>query len=97
VLTLLSGDSPGPTYGEALGSGAAAPVWKGGTMRLTVKAAEAFGGPCCYQIKLTAWSRTVVSCDASFDYYNFSQFAIGVGVCPPAPADMGHEPTAMRP
>jgi hypothetical protein len=96
VLTLLSGDSPGPTYGEALGSGATAPVWKGGTMRLTVNAAEAFGGPCCYQIKLTAWSRTAVSCDVGA-YYNFSQFAIGVGLCPPAPAGVGREPLAMSP
>ena len=54
-------------------------------MRLTVDAAEAFLGPCCYQIKLTAYSRTVVSCEGNvFDgYYNFSLFSIGVGVCPP--------------
>lgn len=73
----------GWTYAEALATGATAPVWKGGRMRLTVNAAEAFAGPCCFQIKLTAWSRTVVSCDGHLDYYNYSQFAIGVGVCPP--------------
>jgi hypothetical protein len=82
VLTLLSGDFQGPTYGEALGAGATAPVWTGGTMRLTVDAAEAFTGPCCYQIKLTAYSRTVSNCDGILDYYNYSQFAIGVGECP---------------
>ena len=81
-LTLLAGDFAGPTYGEALGAGATAPTWQGGTMRLTVEAAEAFLGPCCYQLKLTAFSRTVISCDAD-DYYNFSLFSIGVGVCPP--------------
>ena len=92
VLTLVSGDSAGPTYGEALGSGAAAPVWTGGRMRLTVNAAEAFAGPCCYQIKLTAYSRTVVSCDGGLDYYNYSQFAIGVGVCPPFPRPLTAAP-----
>jgi hypothetical protein len=83
VLTHISGDSAGPTYGEALATGATAPVWTGGRMRLTVDAAQAFAGPCCFQIKLTAYSRTVVSCDGDLDYYNYSQFAIGVGVCPP--------------
>ena len=84
-LTLIAGDFAGPTYGEALGEGATRPTWKGGTMRLTVNAAEAFPGPCCYQIKLTAYSRTVVNCDGDVyaDYYNYSLFAIGVGVCPP--------------
>jgi hypothetical protein len=84
ALTLLSGDFAGPTYGEALGGGATAPVWKGGTMRLTIDANEAFTGPCCYQLKVTAYCRTDVSCDGGFDdYYNYSLFAIGVGVCPP--------------
>jgi hypothetical protein len=84
-LTLIAGDFTGPTYGEALGEGATAPVWLGGTMRLTVDAAEAFLGPCCYQIKLTAYSRTIVNCDGDVyeDYYNYSLFSIGVGVCPP--------------
>ncbi len=92
TLTQLSADFEGPTYGEALGQGATAPVWKGGTMRLTVNAADAFTGPCCYQIKLTAWSRTVVNCDGILDYYNYSQFAIGVGVCPPPIAILAAEP-----
>jgi hypothetical protein len=85
TLTLIAGDFPGPTYGEALSEGAARPVWTGGTMRLTIDAAEAFPGPCCYQIKLTAYSRTVVNCDGDIyeDYYNYSLFSIGVGVCPP--------------
>lgn len=84
-LTLITGDFAGPSYGEALGEGATAPAWRGGRMRLTIDAAEAFLGPCCYQIKLTAFSRTVVNCDGDIyaDYDNYSLFSIGVGVCPP--------------
>ena len=84
-LTPIGADHVGPTYGEALKEGATAPKWYGGTMRLTIDAAQAFLGPCCYQIKLTAYSRTILSCDGDVDdgYYNYSLFAIGVGVCPP--------------
>lgn len=82
-LTLVSGDAVGPYYGQALAQGVSAPVWQGGTMRLTVKAAEAFPEPCCYDLELQAWSRTVVDCDGDFAYWNRSDFTIGVGVCPP--------------
>jgi hypothetical protein len=96
-LTLIAGDFAGPTYGEALGEGTTPPVWKGGTMRLTVDAAEAFLGPCCYQIKLTAYSRTVVNCDGDIyvDYYNYSLFSIGVGVCPPFKPITAAEPGSL--
>ncbi len=83
VLTLVSGDAVGPTYGQALAGGATAPVWKGGTMRLTVSASEAFPQPCCYDLELQAWSRTVVGCDTDFAYWNRSDFTLGVGVCRP--------------
>ena len=100
-LTLIGsgGDSAGPTYGEALGSGATAPAWNGGTMRLTIDAAEAFPGPCCYQIKLTAYSRTVVNCDGDIyeDYYNYSLFSIGVGVCPPIRKEIAALETGSQP
>ncbi len=82
-LTLLSGDYVGPTYGEALGQGAAQPTWRGGTMRLVVPAAAAFPEPCCYQLELRAWKRTVVSCSGSADHHNLSEYTIGVGVCGP--------------
>jgi hypothetical protein len=85
TLTLLSGDHVGPYYGQALAQGATAPVWEGGTMLLSVNAAEAFPEPCCYDLELQAWSRTVVSCDTDFAYANRSDFTIGVGVCPPPP------------
>jgi hypothetical protein len=83
TLTLVSGDAVGPYYGQALAEGVTAPVWRGGTMRLTVSAAEAFPEPCCYDLELQAWSRTVVDCDGDFAYWNRSDFTIGVGVCPP--------------
>ncbi len=82
-LTLVSGDVVGPYYGQALAEGATAPVWQGGTIRLTISAAEAFPEPCCYDLELQAWSRTVVDCDTDFAYWNRSDFTIGVGVCPP--------------
>jgi hypothetical protein len=82
-LTPLAADYVGPTYGQALGQGASAPTWHGGTMRLTVDLAQAFPIPCCYQLELRAWKRTVVSCDGSFAHWNLSEYTIGVGVCPP--------------
>jgi len=99
ILIGSGGDSAGPTYGEALGSGATAPAWNGGTMRLTIDAAEAFPGPCCYQIKLTAYSRTVVNCDGDIyeDYYNYSLFSIGVGVCPPIRKEIAALETGSQP
>ncbi|HEY3001510.1 MAG TPA: hypothetical protein VGJ44_04105 [Kribbellaceae bacterium] len=88
-LTLLSGDYVGPTYGEALGQGAPQPTWRGGTMRLVVPAADAFPRPCCYQLELRAWKRTVVSCSGEAAHHNLSEYTIGVGVCGPVagPAD----------
>ena len=79
------------TYGVALGQGAVAPDWSGGTYRLTVPMSEAFPIPCCYQLELRAWKRTVVgsvadivfSCEHGYAHNNLSEFTIGVGVCPP--------------
>jgi hypothetical protein len=85
-LVSLSGGQEGPTYGEALGQGATAPHWTGGTMRLTVPADKAFPEPCCYQLELRAWKRTVVSCDSGYSHCNLSEYTLGVGVCLPAPA-----------
>jgi hypothetical protein len=86
ALSLVSGDAVGPYYGQALAEGAIAPVWKGGRLLLTVDAAEAFPEPCCYDIELLAWSRTVVDCLIDeFAYSNRSDFTVGVGACPPLP------------
>jgi hypothetical protein len=82
-LVLVSGDQVGPTYGEALGQGATEPRWYGGTMHLTVPADQAFPDPCCYQLELGAWKRTVVNCNEIYPHRNWSGYTIGVGVCPP--------------
>lgn len=98
VLTALSPMTQvGPTYGQALGQGAAAPTWNGGTYRLTVPVGQAFPEPCCYQLELRAWKRTVVGgqsgvvffCEHGFAHSNLSEYTIGVGVCPPP--DRGQE------
>jgi hypothetical protein len=78
-----SADYLGPTYGQALGQGASAPTWHGGTYRLTVPAVDAFPIPCCYQLELRAYKRTVVDCSTTFAHNNLSEYTIGVGVCPP--------------
>jgi hypothetical protein len=93
VLTpIVPGTPVGPTYGQALGQGAAAPHWYGGNFRLTIPASQAFPIPCCYQLELRAWKRTVVGgqsgvvffCEHGYAHNNLSEFTIGVGVCPPA-------------
>ncbi len=79
------------TYGVALSQGAVAPLWSGGTFRLTAPLNEAFPIPCCYQLELRAWKRTIVGgasgigfgCDHGYAHNNLSEFTIGVGVCPP--------------
>lgn len=95
VLTCAGGDPIGPTYSEALApgapQGATAPFWYGSrSYKLTVPVSAAFPEPCCYQLKLVAYKRTVVSCDIDADYHDFhhrneSQYNVGVGVCPPLP------------
>ncbi len=79
------------TYGIALLQGAVAPYWYGGSYTLTVPASQAFPEPCCYQLELRAWKRTVVggqsgivfSCEHGYAHANLTEFTIGVGVCPP--------------
>jgi hypothetical protein len=82
------------TYGVALAQGATAPDWGGGTFTVTVPMNKAFPIPCCYQLELRAWKRTVVGgqsgivyqCQYDYAHWNLSEFTIGVGVCPPAGA-----------
>lgn len=95
-----SGWNPGQTtgnYGTAVDQGAAAPHWSGGSFRLTIPMSEAFPEPCCYQLELWAYKRTIVgsrsgrrfSCDTGFRRVingNKTEYSLGVGVCPqPAP------------
>lgn len=77
------------TYGVALSQGATAPYWHGGRYRLKVDLAEAFPEPCCYQLVLRAWKRTVIGgqagisffCEQGYGHHNRTTYAIGVGVC----------------
>ncbi len=82
TLSVLSGDYAGPTYVDALAAGATRPTWKGGHLRLTLDAALAFPvAPCCYDIRLTASTRTVVSCNTDNVYANESDYTLGVTPC----------------
>ncbi len=70
------------TYGVALAQGAIAPHWYGGKYTLKMDIAEAFPIPCCYQIELRAWKRTVVDCYHGYSHHNLTEYSIGVGICP---------------
>jgi hypothetical protein len=86
LTPLAPATQEGPTYGQALAQGATAPNWYGGNMRLRVPANQAFPEPCCYQLELRAWKRTVVNCNHDYPDRNRSEYTIGVGVCPPVRA-----------
>ena len=91
TLTCAAGEQIGPTYTDALAQGAAAPEWHGSrSYKVTVPVSVAFPEPCCYQLELRAYKRTVVNCSTESDYHyahhwNLSQYNLGVGVCPPLP------------
>lgn len=86
TLSRLSAAQAGPTYYDARAGirpentpAASAPVWEGGTMRLTVtNLHEAFPEPCAYLLDLRAWKRTIVSCDDQFPHGNRSTFTFTV-------------------
>ncbi|WP_137699683.1 carboxypeptidase-like regulatory domain-containing protein [Marimonas lutisalis] len=79
TLSMVGPGQPGPTYGAAIGQGAAAPKWEGGTMRLTITDGEkAFPEPCCYLLDLWAWKRTIVNCDEDYNYRNHSTMTLAV-------------------
>ncbi len=100
VVTVLGAGQSGwaapgsnATYGVALSQGAVAPHWYGGHYRLTVPASQAFPQPCCYQLELRGYKRTIAggggplvfSCDTGYPYWNLTEYTLGVGVCPPIP------------
>jgi hypothetical protein len=70
----------GPSYSGALGEGATSPVWKGGSMRLTVNASSAFPITCAYLLQLNVYKRPIVNCDANDEQNNvsFESFTIQV-------------------
>jgi hypothetical protein len=82
VTALGGGTFEGPTYGEALGQGASAPSWEGGSYTLHVpSAAAAFEEPCCYQLELRAHKRTIVDCWGGYAHGNITEYSLGVGIC----------------
>lgn len=66
------------TYSQALDDGAPRPEWEGGEYRLEIDLNEAFPKPCCYQLELRAWKRTIVNCSSR--HWNISEYSIGYGV-----------------
>ncbi len=89
LAPIIVGTPYGPTYGQALGQGAVAPHWYGGSFRLTVPVSQAFPEPCCYQLELRGWKRTIVggqtgivyNCEHNYAYGNLTEYTLGVGVC----------------
>ena len=80
LTPLVAGTQEGPTYAQALAQGATSPHWYGGQYRLTIPdAATAFPDPCCYQLELRAYKRTIVDC--STDHRNLTEYSLGVGIC----------------
>lgn len=73
----------GPRYSDARVAvpPAVAPVWRGGAIRLKVKAKEAFPETCGYQLELRAHKRTIVNCDHTlWNHTNYSEFTISITV-----------------
>ncbi len=72
----------GPDYAAALGQGAVSPVWSGGSMRLSVNAAQAFPQTCAYLLQLNVYKRPIVNCDSLGNYdqnnVSFESFTIQV-------------------
>jgi hypothetical protein len=73
----------GPDYGAALAQGATSPIWRGGGIRLTINDSSiAFPEPCCYQLELRAYKRTIVGCHGGLAHNNLSEYSFGVNGCP---------------
>lgn len=76
----------GPTYADARSAnppplgGAAAPIWRGGALRLRVSAPLAFPETCCYQLELRAYKRTIVNCDHNLAHANLSEYSFMIVV-----------------
>ena len=87
----------GPDYGAALGQAATSPIWRGGAVRLTINDSSlAFPEPCCYQLELRAYKRTIVGCYDGFGYGNLSEYSFGVNACPPIRVASGGDSLGLR-
>jgi hypothetical protein len=76
--TVITADAAGPTYFDALGQGVSAPQWHGGSITLHIPASQLllkFPDPCCYQLELRAWKRTIVGCDTRFLHDNLAEYS----------------------
>jgi len=81
TLAADAGNFKGPTYAAAKSQGAVAPMWKGGTMTLTIAdATEVFTTPCAYLLTVTAWKRNIVGCDSPDTYYNTDTYSFTINV-----------------
>lgn len=83
IFPLGPGVVPGPTYGQALAQApGSAPYWYGGSYRLTIpNASAAFAEPCCYQLELRAWKRSIVDCWGGYGHHNLTEYSLGIGIC----------------
>jgi hypothetical protein len=72
----------GPDYGAAItqaAPGTISPTWAGGALRLTINDSSlAFPEPCCYQLELRAYKRTIANCDGGLGHNNLSEYSFGV-------------------
>ena len=81
LLGVPAADFEGPSYGAALGQGAASPNWRAGGLRLTVPdLRNAFPVTCCYQLELRVYKRTVVSCDYDYTPNKLTYYSLTVVV-----------------
>jgi len=85
LVGLPAGSGPppyvGPTYSDAIKQGATRPNWEGGRYRLEIPLDEAFEKPCCYQLELRAFKRTIVNCSGHRAHRNRSEYSIGYALC----------------
>ncbi|HZF11883.1 MAG TPA: carboxypeptidase-like regulatory domain-containing protein [Thermoanaerobaculia bacterium] len=71
----------GPAYAQAVAQGAVRPYWAGGAIRLTIPDLhKVFTEPCCYQLELRAYKRTIVSCNGGDPHQNLSELSFMVTV-----------------
>jgi hypothetical protein len=78
ITPLDPGVQVGPTYFNALGQGAVQPKWGGGRMRVSITAAQIadkFPYPCCYQLELRAYKRTIVNCSTEYHHNNLTEYS----------------------
>jgi hypothetical protein len=71
----------GPAYAQAVAQGAVRPFWAGGAIRLTIPDLhKVFTEPCCYQLELRAYKRTIVNCNGGDPHQNLSELSFMVTV-----------------